>query len=134
MMAHYALIENGIVVNVVVADQDFIDNAEGFWVKTSYNMKHGVYHHHKHPHPIGPPEECVGLDEARARKNFAGIGYTYDEENDIFIPPKPYDDWVLDLEIADWVPPIPYPEQGAWYWDFESKSWVEEVWTEEMGR
>ena len=92
-MAHWAKIENGIVVQVNVIEDEFLqenpDRYTGLWVKTSYNTKGGV-------HLLGGTP---------LRKNFAGIGYTYDEERDAFIPPKPEVDgkeFILDGETCFW--------------------------------
>lgn len=82
-MAHFAKVRDGVVVDVIVAEQSFIDGmidtSPGQWIQTSYN--------------------------ANIRKNFAGIGFTYDAERDAFIPPKPTleGDWVLDDETCQWV-------------------------------
>lgn len=97
-MSHFAKIENGIVTEVIVAEQDFIDTLEGQWVQTSYN--------------------------GNIRKNFAGIGYTYDDVRDAFIAPKPFDSWVLNEQICQWEAPVPYPvDKKMYYWDEQSQSW-----------
>jgi hypothetical protein len=60
------------------------------------------------------------------RKNYAGIGYTYDEDRDAFIPPKPFDSWLLDEDTCNWNPPVPYPNDDKMYtWNEETISWVE---------
>jgi hypothetical protein len=108
-MSHWAeLDENNVVLRVLVGDNNdpngdegyqwLLDNLGGTWVKTSYN--------------------------ATIRKNFAGIGYTYDEALDAFVPPKPFDSWILDEETARWSAPVPYPEDGAVYvWNESTLSW-----------
>ena len=107
-MSHFAKIENGIVTQVIVAEQDFIDKIDGEWVQTSYNTYGGQ-------HPEGRP----------LRKNYAGIGYTYDSERDAFIPPKPFDSWLLNEDICLWQAPVAYPEDGKVYeWNEETVSWV----------
>lgn len=108
-MSHFAKIENGMVTQVIVAEQDFIDTIEGEWVQTSYNTYGGQ-------HPEGRP----------LRINYAGIGYTYDPERDAFIPPKPYDSWLLNESTCLWEAPVPMPEDNNGYtWDEEAISWVE---------
>jgi hypothetical protein len=108
-MSHFAKIENGIVTQVIVAEQDFINKIDGEWVQTSYNTYGGQ-------HPEGRP----------LRKNYAGIGYTYDSERDAFIPPKPFDSWLLDEGTCLWQAPVAYPENGKVYtWDEDLLSWVE---------
>jgi hypothetical protein len=110
-MAHYAKIENGLVTQVIVAEQDFIDSgAVGTgWVQTSYNTRGGQ-------HPEGRP----------LRKNYAGIGYTYDIQRDAFIPPKPFPSWLLNEETCLWDSPVPYPADDKRYnWDEATFSWVE---------
>lgn len=84
-MAHFALIEEGIVQQVIVAEQDFIDTLPGQWVQTSYNTHGGQ-------HPEGRP----------LRKNYAGIGYAYDVTRDAFIPPKPTENAVLNEDTCLW--------------------------------
>ena len=113
-MAHFAEVVNGIVRRVIVAEQDFIDSgAVGIpsrWVQTSYNTYGGV---HK-------------LGETPLRKNYAGIGYTYDNQRDAFIPPKPYPSWNLNENSCLWESPIPYPSDGNQYkWDETTQTWDE---------
>lgn len=108
-MSHFAKVENGIVTQVIVAEEDVI--ATGIfghgWVQTSYNT-------FGNSHPQGRP----------LRGNYAGIGYTYDAENDVFIAPKPYDNWVLDTSSWLWQPPIPMPVDEYFYkWNQETTSW-----------
>ena len=112
-MAHFAKVEDGIVTQVIVAEQDVIDSGlfgdPASWVQTSYNTYGGQ-------HPEGRP----------LRKNFAGIGYAYDAERDAFIAPRIFDSWNLNEETCLWEPPIPYPEDGKLYsWDDENLAWVE---------
>jgi hypothetical protein len=112
-MSHFAKVENGIVVDVIVAEQDFIDSLEDkdLWIQTSYNTHGGV-------HPENRP----------LRKNYAGIGFTYDSVKDAFIPPQPYASWTLDEKTCLWNPPTPLPEfniQNPVYyqWDEQTLSW-----------
>ena len=99
-MSHFAKIENGIVTEVIVAEQDFIDMLDGQWVQTSYN--------------------------AKIRKNYAGIGYTYDEQRDAFIPPQPFSSWLLNENTCQWEAPISMPDDGKKYiWDRTAQNWVE---------
>jgi hypothetical protein len=109
-MAHYAKIENGIVTAVIVAEQDFINSLEdaNSYVQTSYNTREGVHE----------------LGGTPLRKNFAGIGFTYDTGRDAFIPPKPHDSWILNENTCLWNSPIPHPEDGKHYrWDEETQTW-----------
>jgi hypothetical protein len=110
-MAHFAeLNENNTVLRVLVTDNDdpsgdegyqwLIDNFGGTWVKTSYN--------------------------GNIRKNFAGIGFYYDEDRDAFIPPKPFSSWTLNETYCTWTPPVPYPNDSNFYlWDESTISWKE---------
>jgi hypothetical protein len=112
-MAHFAKVENGIVTNVLVIEQDVIDSGvvgdPTAWIQTSYNTLGGV--HLKGGTPL--------------RKNYAGIGYSYDTQRDAFMPPKPFESWVLDEETCFWNSPKPYPEDGKSYdWDEEVQDWV----------
>lgn len=87
-MSHFAKVENGIVTQVIVAEQDVIDSGlfGAGWVQTSYNTLGGE-------HPEGRP----------LRKNYAGVGYTYDEQRDAFIPPKLDESWTLNEETCLWI-------------------------------
>ena len=123
-MAHFAKIENGIVTQVIVAEQDFINhllllNPSEQWIQTSYNTRGGV-----HYDPVtGEPS----ADQTKAlRKNYAGIGFTYDPIRDAFIPSKPLPSYILNEDTCTWEPPIPYPNDGKeYYWDEETISWKE---------
>jgi hypothetical protein len=118
-MAHFAKVENGIVTEVIVAKQEYIDSLkDNFrWVKTSYNTRAGVYYEDNSDTPA--------KDQSRAlRKNYAGIGYTYDKKRDAFIPQKPFESWLLDEETCTWVPPKPLPKDGRYYWNEEKLEWV----------
>ncbi len=111
-MAHYAKVNNGIVTNVIVAEAEFfetfVDTSPGEWIQTSYNTLAGR-------HVLGGTP---------LRKNFAGIGYTYDRENDAFIPPKPYASWNLNEETFQWEPPVAYPTDDKQYsWNETTTSW-----------
>lgn len=119
-MAHFAkLDENNIVVFVTVGRQED-DGKEAeltartgdVYKQTSYNTIGGV-------HTLGGTP---------LRKNYAGIGYTYDEARDAFIPPKPFKSWVLDEDTCLWNPPVPMPEDGKRYqWNEELINWEEIV-------
>lgn len=113
-MAHYAKVSNGIVTQVIVAEKEFfdtfVDNSPGEWIQTSYNTQGGV-------HLLGGTP---------LRKNFAGIGFSYDKEKDAFIPPKPFDSWLLNEETCLWDAPVPRPEDGKIYkWNEATINWVE---------
>jgi hypothetical protein len=111
-MSHFAKIENGIVVDVIVAEQDYIDTLENpsAWVQTSYNTFGNVH----------------ALGGTPLRKNYAGVGYTYDITRDAFIAPQPYLSWVLDEETCLWQSPIPCPIDGKnYYWDETTLTWIE---------
>jgi hypothetical protein len=108
-MSHFAELDsNNVVVRVVVGDNNdpagdegkswLEQNLGGTWVQTSYN--------------------------ANFRKNYAGIGFTYDPQLDAFIPPKRFPSWVLDTQTCRWKAPIPRPE-GMYVWNEETLSWVE---------
>ena len=91
-MSTFAKVVNGVVVNIMEAEldffQSFVDTSPGEWIQTSYNTYGGQ-------HPEGRP----------LRKNYAGIGFTYDRERDAFIPPKLDDSWVLNEETCLWEEP-----------------------------
>jgi hypothetical protein len=126
-MAHFAKVENGIVTSVIVAEQDFINSGAvgdpSSWVQTSYNTRGGV---HYDPN-TGQPDGGVAL-----RKNYAGIGYTYDSVRDAFYGPKPYDSWVLNETTCYWEAPVPMPADAGtgeppkrYVWSEEVVDWVE---------
>ena len=124
-MAHWAEIdENGIVVRVTVGNDDghdwLIENIGGTWVKTSYNTVGGVHYTTDEEGNRVPSD-----DQTKAlRKNYAGIGFTYDEERDAFIPPQPFESWVLNEDTCLWEAPIPYPEDGEVYiWNEATEAW-----------
>jgi len=127
-MAHYAVLDSGNTVTMVFVGRDDVVAGidgwetyyapEGFTVKqTSYNTYGGVHY------TDGEPSE----DQSKAlRYNYAGIGFTYDETRDAFIPPQPYASWVLDEATCLWAAPIDYPADGGQYvWDEETTDWVE---------
>jgi hypothetical protein len=110
-MAHFAQVENGIVMQVIVADQDVIDSGAfgSGWVQTSYNTYGGQ-------HTLGGTP---------FRKNYAGIGYTYDSQRDAFISPKPYNSWTLNDDTYLWQPPVERPVDDNMYeWDETTLSWT----------
>jgi hypothetical protein len=115
-MAHFAKVENGVVTQVIVIEQDVLNLGHwgdpALWVQTSYNTQGGQ-------HPEGRP----------LRKNYAGIGYTYDSGRDAFIPPKPYASWLLNEDTCLWSAPTPMPvvEGKMFTWDEPTTSWVEFV-------
>lgn len=112
-MAHFAKVENGVVTEVLVIEQDVIDTGAfgdpSLWVQTSYNTRGGQ-------HPNNTP----------LRKNYAGIGYTYDAVRDAFYEPKPFASWTLNEDTCLWAAPMPYPTDGGKYqWDEGTLSWIE---------
>jgi len=113
-MSHFAKVVDGIVTQVIVAEaeffQTFVDSSPGEWIQTSYNT-HGGQHRNG-----GTP----------LRKNYAGIGYSYDRTKDAFIPPKPYPSWVLNDDTCLWGAPTPMPTDDKTYiWDETTTSWKE---------
>ena len=112
-MSHFAKIVNGIVVNVIVAEQDVVDTYGGTWVQTSYNTR-GNQHYGQD----GQPDDGVAL-----RANYAGIGCTYDVDNDVFYAAQPYASWILGTNSWLWNPPIAYPSdygEVGYEWDEEA--------------
>jgi hypothetical protein len=118
-MAHYAFLDMANVVTEVIVGKDEGDTntnwemhysniREQVCKRTSYNTVGGVH----------------SGDGTPYRKNYAGIGYTYDETRDAFIPPKPFDSWVLDEQSCLWEAPIAMPDDGQAYgWNEETTSW-----------
>jgi hypothetical protein len=100
------------VVQVIVAEPEFfdtfVDSSPGQWLQTSYRT-------HGNQHPEGRP----------LRGNYAGIGYTYDEQRDAFIPPQPYASWLLNEDTCLWDAPVAMPtEGGPFTWNEETQAWV----------
>jgi len=116
-MSHFAKVLDGKVIKVIVAESEFfdsfVDDSPGEWIQTSYNTVEGV--HKTGGEPL--------------RKNFAGIGYSYDKNLDAFIPPKNSEtpSWILDEAKGTWKAPVDMPSDGNNYkWDEETLSWIEE--------
>jgi hypothetical protein len=104
-MAHFAKInQKRIVTQVIVADEAYIETLPGTWIQTSYTAEY--------------------------RKNYAGIGYTYDYLKDAFIPPQIYSSWVLNEDTCQWEAPVAYPDSSCplcYYWDETIINWVETI-------
>ena len=115
-MAHFAKVVDNIVVQVIVAEpeffESFVDNSPGTWIQTSYNTYGGIHNNGGTP----------------LRKNYAGIGFTYDQKLDAFIPPRPYNSWTLNVESCLWEAPTPHPLDFKKYrWIEDTLSWVEVI-------
>ncbi len=113
-MAHFAKVVDGKVTQVIVAEPEFfetfVDTSPGEWIQTSYNTRGGQ-------HTLGGTP---------LRKNYAGIGFTYDRTRDAFIPPQPFPSWTLDEDTCLWNAPVAYPEDSKLYaWDEQTTNWVE---------
>ncbi len=121
-MAHFAKVNNGIVEQVIVAEPEFfdtfVDSSPGQWIQTSYNTRGGKHY--------DPETGELSADQTKAlRKNYAGIGFTYDAAKDAFIPPKPFNSWLLDEDTCLWNAPVAYPDDGKLYrWDEDTTNWV----------
>jgi hypothetical protein len=123
-MAHYALLdENNIVINVITGVNEDITQTDldGTVVGGSSEAWEQFYA----TRPWLNATDCKRTSyNNNIRKQYAGIGYTYDPINDVFIAPQPYPSWSLD-ENFDWQPPTLRPAEGLWYWNEETLSWVE---------
>lgn len=111
-MSHYAKVLDGKVAQVIVAEpeffENFVDTSPGEWIQTSYNTHGGVHVNGGTP----------------LRKNYAGIGFTYNRELDAFIPPQPYASWTLDEDTCLWEPPLAKPDgENEYKWEESSRSW-----------
>jgi len=118
-MAHFAKVVNGTVSQVIVAEPEFfdtfVDSSPGTWIQTSYNTRGGIHYSPE----TGEPDGGVAL-----RKNYAGIGFTYDAVRDAFYAPQPYPSWTLNEDSCVWEPPVAYPTDGEFYsWNEETQSW-----------
>lgn len=114
-MAHYAFLNENNIVTEVITGIDETELIEGKSPEVWYGQFRG--------------QKCVRTSyNARIRKNYAGIGYTYDETRDAFIPPKPFNSWLLNEETCRWESPTPYPNDGKMYsWNEENTEWVEMI-------
>jgi hypothetical protein len=117
-MSHFAKVLDDKVIQVIVAEPEFfdtfVDSSPGQWIQTSYNTRGGV-----HYGPNGEPDDGVAL-----RGNYAGVGYTYDQANDVFYAPQPYPSWTLNQTTWMWEPPVAYPADGKLYvWDETTVGW-----------
>lgn len=113
-MAHYAFLDdNNIVTGVIVGRHEY-ETVDGV---SDWEAYYGQQHN----------QRCVRTSyNGNIRKNYAGIGYTYDEGRDAFIPPQPFPSWTLDEDTCDWVAPVAYPDDGQRYeWDEDTTSWVQ---------
>lgn len=118
-MGHFAKVVDGKVVQVIVAEPEFfdtfVDSSPGTWIQTSYNTRGGVHYLPNSNEPSGQPA---------LRGNYAGIGYTYDQANDVFYAPQPYPSWTLNNTTWTWEAPVAYPTDGKLYtWDEATTSW-----------
>ena len=124
-MAHFAKLDKNNKVVFVTVGRDEDENLElelfnrtgDLYKRTSYNTKGGIHYDSETNEP--------STDQSKAfRKNYAGIGYTYDKTRDAFIPPQPYPSWTLNEETCLWDSPVPYPEDGnAYNWNEETQTW-----------
>jgi hypothetical protein len=110
-MSHFAKVLDGKVTQVIVAEpeffENFVDTSPGAWIQTSYNT-------HGNQHPEGRP----------LRGNYAGIGFTYDQANDVFYAPQPFPSWTLNQSTWLWEAPEAYPNDGKiYFWDEPTLSW-----------
>ena len=113
-MSHFAKVKDNIVTEVIVAEAEFfdtfVDETPGEWIQTSYNTVGG--------------EHLLG--GTPLRKNYAGIGFSYDATKDAFIPPKPYPSWTLNESTCLWECPVAYPSDDKGYiWNETDQAWDE---------
>jgi hypothetical protein len=117
-MSHFCKVLDGKVIQVIVAEPDFfdtfVDSSPGSWIQTSYNTRGNI-----HYGPDGEPDGGEAL-----RGNYAGVGYTYDHQNDVFYAPQPFPSWVLNQTTWLWDAPVAYPADGQLYaWDESTVNW-----------
>jgi hypothetical protein len=117
-MSHFAQVIDGIVKDIIVAQQDFINTLSDpqNWIETSYNTRGNLHY---------PPGSSIPDKKTPLRGNYAGIGYVYDEVNDVFYMPQPYPSWILNNSTWTWEAPIPYPnDNNSYAWDEPTISWI----------
>jgi hypothetical protein len=118
-MSHFAKVKNGLVTDIIVAEQDFIDSGlvgdPSLWIQTSYNT-HGNLHYGADRKPDG---------KLPLRGNYAVIGGSYDAENDVFLIKKPFNSWVINKNTWLWESQIPMPADGKnYYWNESTLEWI----------
>ena len=139
-MAHFAKVKSRKVLEVIVAEQDFINalpKETGVkWIQTSYNTKGGIHYGWEdvtipdYPVKDGEPitfktQQPYADGGVPLRKNYAAVGYTYDTGRDAFYAPKPFASWTLNEDTCIWEPPTPMPDDDKLYqWDESKKEWV----------
>ena len=123
-MSHFAKVEDGIVTQVIVSEQDFVDTQEGTWVQTSYNTRGGKHY----------TDGVESADQSKAfRGNYAARNKIWDEDNQLFYGKQPYPSWTLNTTTAEWDPPTPYPSTetegppDTYNWNESTKTWDEVV-------
>lgn len=128
-MAHYGFIdEENIVVEVITGrDETDLENLpEGFanWEEYYETRRNGLTCKRTSYNTAGNQHR---LDGEAFRGNYAVVGGSYDPDNDVFLNPKPYEDWIVDEATWTWIAPIPYPEDAETnhFWDVDSGNWVE---------
>lgn len=113
-MAHYAFLDDNNIVTEVITGIDENDLIEGVDPETWYGQFRG--------------QRCVRTSyNGNIRKRYASIGFIYSDELDAFIPPQPFASWILDEDLALYVPPVPKPSEGDWYWNEDLGDWSEIV-------
>jgi len=119
-MAHYAYLDENNIVTMVIVGRDEWEVVDGI---SDWEAYYGQRRN----------QVCKRTSyNGNIRKNYAGVGFTYDEDRDAFIAPKPHDSWLLDEETCRWEAPVPYPDDGVMYrWDEETTDWVAVVWESE---
>jgi len=120
-MSHYAKVLDGKVIKVIRAQAEFfnnfVDDSPGSWILTSYNTRGGVHYAANSNTPDG---------ETALRGNFASVGYTYDQINDVFYPPQPYPSWTISAPAWTWTAPVALPETGGPYsWHEATQIWID---------
>jgi len=124
-MSHFAKVQDGIVAEVIVAEPEFfetfVDDSAGEWIQTSYNTMGGNHYTMQED-----GTRILSEDQSKAlRKNYAGIGFTYDHIRDAFIPPKPFESWTLNEDTCLWEAPVAMPDDGQMYlWNEENQNWT----------
>jgi len=113
-MAHYALLDENNIVTQVITGRNEDEVIDGI---SDWEEYYGLFHN----------QRCIRTSyNNNIRKQYAGIGFFYNEEADVFIAPQPFPSWSLDSNY-DWIPPVPYPAEGVWEWDEQNTIWVEVV-------
>jgi len=128
-MSYFAKVKDGKVIDMLVAEQDFVDSYSdgkaGVWIQCSYNVIGGVYYDPSTGEPAETQSDFINDENpARKRKNYPSVGWNYDITRDAFYDIQPYPSWTLNETTCEWEPPVDRPDYDNIYtWNEETQTW-----------